>query len=115
MATVHPDHLQYDTFTRISIGAGPFEGDKYLYALYYESPFYATTGGEDILFSLRDCVMYPGEPKQEYARNEYRRIYRQPLPTNLAEGTVQAALDEYNQRRLPIATATERFLAKPLK
>ncbi len=112
-----PDYMKQDTFTRMSIDAGPFDGNKYLYALYFivVPPVSKKDEEELILFSLRYCAMYPGEPRQEYAPGEYRRIYRQALPANLPEGTVQAALDEYNQRRRPIATATERFLAKPLK
>lgn len=110
---VHPN--SFDKFTRMTIDGGPYEGDKYLFALYFDSSFEATTKEKDILFSLRYCRMYPGEPEPIYGPNEYRRIYRSSLPTDLPEGTVQDALDEYNQRRRPVATATERFLAKPLK
>jgi len=100
ITSAHPDHLEYDVFNgRLEIGAGPFSDGSYLYAMYFDSSFHAQTGGEDILFSLRYCAMYPGEPKRQYGQNEYRRIYRGALPTDLEEGIVQTALDEYSRRR----------------
>ncbi len=108
--------LEYGTFTRMKITSGPSSDECYVFALYFVAPDDLDEAERKILFTFNNCPMYAGEPPQEYAPNEFRRIYRQRLPFDrdcnphrISEKVVKEALIEYHSGPRPV----EYPVAKP--
>lgn len=95
--------IEYGTFTRMKIVAGPFSDDCYFFALYFIAPDNLDQKETNILFTFNDCAMYPGEVP-DFQPNEYRRFCREPLPLRenphgISNETIQRALDDYHASR----------------